>query len=111
MAYDEELADRIRDVLPDPELVEEKRMFGGLVFMRAGNMCCGVLKNELMLRLGADGAQRALTERHVREMDFTKRPLTGMVLVDQAGLEGDALAEWVAEACAWVDTLPPKPPK
>jgi hypothetical protein len=74
-------------------------------------MCCGVLKNELMLRLGADGAQRALTHRHVREMDFTRRPLTGMVLVDQAGLEGDALAQWVQEATAWIDTLPPKPSK
>ena len=62
MAYDEELADRIRDVLPDPELIVEKRMFGGLVFMRAGNMCCGVLKDELMLRLGPEGAQRALTQ-------------------------------------------------
>ena len=86
-------------------------MFGGLVFMRAGHMCCGVLKDELMLRLGADGALRALTQRHIREMDFTKRPLTGMVLVDQDGLEGDALAQWVEEACAWMDTLPPKPPK
>lgn len=111
MAYDEELADRIRDVLSDPELIAEKKMFGGLVFMRAGHMCCGVLKDELMLRLGADGAQRALTNGHIREMDFTGKRLTGMVLVHQAGLEGDALAQWVEEACAWADSLPPRSPK
>jgi TfoX/Sxy family transcriptional regulator of competence genes len=111
VAYDEELADRIRDVLPDPGLVQEKKMFGGLVFMRSGHMCCGVLKEELMLRLGPDGARRALTQRHVREMDFTGRPSMNMVLVDQAGLEGDALAQWVEEASAWIDTLPPRPAK
>jgi hypothetical protein len=111
MAYDEELADRIRDVMPDPELVREQKMFGGLAFLRSGHMCCGVLKDELMLRLGPEGADSALTRSHVREMDFTGRPLRSMVLVAQAGLEGDALAQWVQEAVAFADSLPPKPPK
>ena len=60
MAYDEELADRVRVVLADEPSLTERKMFGGLAFMIGGNMACGIVKDELMLRLGAEDADAAL---------------------------------------------------
>jgi TfoX/Sxy family transcriptional regulator of competence genes len=108
MAYDEALADRVRGVLLDPGLVSEQKMFGGLAFLLGGHMFCGVVNDELMLRLGPEGAQRALTRPHVRPMDFTGRPLKSMVFVDRDGLRGPALQRWVDTAAAFVRELPPK---
>ena len=85
MAYDEDLADRVRAALPDGEEVTERRMFGGLAFMLGGHMFCGVVKDTLMLRLGPEGAARALGQPHVRPMDFTGRPMKGMVFVVSHG--------------------------
>lgn len=108
MAYDEELADRVRVVLADEPRLTERKMFGGLAFMIAGNMACGIVKDELMLRLGAEGADAALDEPHVREMDFTGRPMTGMVYVERAGLDDAGLRRWVEHAAAHARSLPPK---
>jgi TfoX/Sxy family transcriptional regulator of competence genes len=107
VAYDEDLADRIRAVLPD-EAVTERQMFGGLAFILGGRMFCGVVKDTLMARLGPDGAERALDQPHVRPMDFTGRPMTGMVFVEPGGLEGGALRQWVNAAAAFTRTLPPR---
>lgn len=109
MAYDEELADRVRAVLPDSEAVTERQMFGGLAFMLGGHMFCGVVKGALMVRLGPEGAGRALGEPHVRPMDFTGRPMRGMVFIDPAGLHGGALRQWVDAAAGHARGLPPKP--
>lgn len=109
MAYDEDLADRVRGVLPGDSAVDERKMFGGLAFLLHGHMFCGVVRDTLMLRLGTDGTARALTQAHVREMDFTGRPMKGMVFVDPPGLQGDRLAHWVDEATNFVRELPPKP--
>lgn len=108
MAYDEELADRVRLVLVDEEGLSERKMFGGLAFMIHGNMACGIIRDELMLRLGADGADAALAEPHVRQMDFTGRPMTGMVYVERAGLDDAALRRWVEQATSFTRSLPPK---
>ena len=108
MAYDEELADRVRVVHADEAGLSERKMFGGLAFMVNGNMACGIVKDELMLRLGAEGADAALHEPHVREMDFTGRPLTGMVYVERAGLDEAGLRRWVELAAAFARSLPPK---
>ena len=108
MAYDEELADRVRVVLADEPSLTERKMFGGLAFMIGGNMACGIVKDELMLRLGADGADAALDEPHVREMDFTGRPMTGLVYVERAGLDDAGLCRWVERAAAHARSLPPK---
>ena len=81
-------------------------MFGGLAFMLGGHMCCGIVGNELMLRLGAEGADKALERPHVRPMDFTGRTMTGMVFVAPEGLRGGALRRRVEEAVAFVRTLP-----
>jgi TfoX/Sxy family transcriptional regulator of competence genes len=110
MPYDDELAARVRAVLADRQDVTERRMFGGLTFMVAGHMCCGVHGDELILRLGPERAAEALGSAHARPMDFTGRPLSGFVTVDREGLAGRALGHWVKEALAWVESQPPKQP-
>jgi TfoX/Sxy family transcriptional regulator of competence genes len=109
MAYDEDLADRVRAVLPDGEAVTERRMFGGLAFMLAGHMFCGVVKDTLMVRLGTDAAEEALDRPYVRPMDFTGRPMKGMVFVEPGGLLGTALQQWVEAGAEYARGLPPKP--
>jgi TfoX/Sxy family transcriptional regulator of competence genes len=108
MAYDETLAERVRAELAGEDGLTERKMFGGLAFMLDGNMACGIVKDELMLRLGPEGADRALDEPHVRAMDLTGRPMTGMVIVASGGLGDEALQRWVGEATSYVRTLPPK---
>ena len=108
MAYDIELVERIRELLAPERGVDEKRMFGGLAFMLGGNMFCGVVKDTLMVRLGAERAEEALDGPHVRPMDFTGRPMKGMVFVEPGGLHGDALGTWVREAAEFARGLPAK---
>jgi hypothetical protein len=110
VAYDEELAGRVRAVLPATEAVTERQMFGGLAFMLGGHMFCGVIKDTLMVRLGLDGADRALDRPHVRPMDFTGRPVKGMVFVEPEGLHGTALQNLVDAAAGYARCLPPKQP-
>jgi hypothetical protein len=102
VAYDEDLADRVRAVLPPGEAMTERQMFGGLAFMLGGHMFCGVVMDTLMVRLGPEGAVRALSQPHVRPMDFTGRPMKGMVFVDPEGLHG--------ERCGTGSTPPPATP-
>jgi TfoX/Sxy family transcriptional regulator of competence genes len=112
MAYDEQLADRIRAALDTTPDVSERKMFGGLAFLVAGHMACGIVGNDLMLRLGEDGADAALDQPHTRPMDFTGKPMTSMVYVAPAGTETDAaLRAWVKRATTHARTLPPKHPK
>lgn len=109
MAYDEELAARIRARMDDPLGVSERKMFGGVAFMVYGNMCVGIVGGDLMVRLGPDEYQRALAEPFVRPMDFTGKPLKGFIYVDADGLETDGqLDAWLDRARAFVSTLPPK---
>src|SRR5262245_57988246 len=99
MAYDERLANRVRTTLRNRDDVVEKKMFGGLTFMIAGKMAIGVIHDDLMVRRGADGHETALAEPYTRPMDFTGRPMRGMVYVDPAGLTTDAaLGHWVDHA-------------
>lgn len=109
MAYDEQLANRIRDLLATTPHVTERKMFGGLAFMIAGNMACGIVGSDLTLRLGEDGADAALEQPHVRPMDFTHRPMKTMVYVDRAGTDTHgALKSWVGKATAYAASLPAK---
>ena len=110
MAYDQALAERVRAAVAGEAGVTERAMFGGLAFMLDGHMFCGIVGDELMLRLGAEGADAALARPHVRPMDFTGRPLAGMVFVAAAGLRGGALLRWVEQAAAFARALPPKRP-
>jgi hypothetical protein len=109
MAYDEDLAERVRLAMADvPDLIERK-MFGGLAFMAGDHMAVGIAGDELMVRLGRDGATAALRRPHVRRMDMTGTPMRSIVMVSPDGLAGgDALQGWVDEALAFVRALPPK---
>ena len=84
-------------------------MFGGSAFLLNGNMCCGVNNTDIMLRLGKDGAQKGLSERHTRVMDFTGTPLSTMVYLRPAGYRKDEdLVRWLKRAIDYAKTLPPK---
>lgn len=108
MAYSEEFADRLRDAFGARGDVEEKKMFGGIAFMVRGHMACGIAGDRLMLRVSVEDAARYLEEPHVREMDFTGRPLRGFLYVDAPGIRTAAmLRKWVARAVAHAETLPP----
>lgn len=111
MAYAETLTDRIREVLADITDVTEQKMFGGLAFMVHGHMVCGVVHDDLMLRLGPEGATTALSRPHIRAMDFTGRPMQSMVYVEPAGTDGEALEDWVHAALTHADQLPAKTKK
>ena len=109
MAYDAHLADRIRSILNGAAEFSEKKMFGGLTFMVNGQMCCGVLKNDLVLRLTPEDAEAALHQPHTRPMDFTGRPMKSMIYVSPLGADSDqALAAWVQLAVRLARTVPGK---
>src|SRR5262245_58913241 len=109
MSYDEGLAERIRGVLDGARGVTEKTMFGGMAFLRDGKMFVGIVKDELMARVGPERYREALTRPHVRPMDFTGKPMVGYVFVGPAGIDDDAaLGEWVSAAREFVATLPEK---
>jgi TfoX/Sxy family transcriptional regulator of competence genes len=109
MAYDEGLAQRVRERLaPQPALVE-KRMFCGIGFMVQGNMCCGVLGDELIVRVGPEQYPAVLAEPHSREFDLTGRAMKGWVTVNSQGLDSDrALEGWVDQGLRFALSLPPK---
>lgn len=109
MTFDEHLADRVRNALGSPPGLTERTMFGGLAFMVDGHLCCGVLDDTLMARIGPDAYEEALDEPYVRPMDFTGRPMRGLVFIDPPGLKtADALQNWVDRTLAFVESLPPK---
>ena len=109
MAYNEILADRIRGVLAHRSDLTEKKMFGGLSFMLGGNMCCGIMKDDLVLRVYPDSYETALARPHARPMDFTGRPLKGMVYVGLEGYKTDEeLKGWRDQALSFALSLPPK---
>ena len=87
-------------------------MFGGLAFLVRGNMCCGIVGSDLMVRTGADDHAGALAEKHVRPMDFTGRPMTGMVYVAPAGLRTESsLRRWIERGIRFAQSLPAKASK
>ena len=79
MPYDERLAGRVRAVMADADGVRERKMFGGLAFLLNGNMCCGVVRDDLMVRVGPDDYDQSLKRAHARPMDFTGKPMKGFV--------------------------------
>ncbi len=109
MAYDEGLADRVRELLAERDGISEKKMFGGLSFLLDGNMCCGVARDDLVVRLSPEEAERALAELHARPMDFTGRPLKGFVYVSPQGVADEtSLLDWIDRAVRFAGSLPPK---
>ena len=109
MAFDENLAARIRTALGRKKGAEEKKMFGGLGFLLNGNMLVGVWKDSLIVRLGPDEHEAALLEPHVGEFDITGRAMKGWVMVAAEGVaDKGAVKEWVKRAVKFVGKLPAK---
>ena len=109
MAFDETLADRVREALSARADLTERKMFGGIAFMIGGNMAVGVIEDDLMVRLDPADAEQALTEPHARPMDFTGRPMRGMLFVDSEGTATDRdLSGWVDAGADFASSLSPK---
>ena len=109
MPYSKSLAARIRQVVSTRSGVVEKKMFGGVGFLLKGNMLVGVWQNSLIARLGAEQADKALRQPHVREFDITGRAMKGWVMVEPDGVENDGqLGDWIEQAVAFVATLAAK---
>jgi TfoX/Sxy family transcriptional regulator of competence genes len=112
MAYDEELAERVRAALAGVKGVTEIRMFGGLCYTVDGNMAVGVNGDDLMVRMAPDDGDAALAEPGARPMDFTNRPMRGFLFVGPEGTGTDrSLRTWVGRGVAFASSLPPKQPK
>jgi TfoX/Sxy family transcriptional regulator of competence genes len=109
MAYDENLARRIRsEIGPLPGLVE-KKMFGGIGFLVRGNMACGVHGDDLIARVGLGRYEEALARPHAKPFDMTGRPMSGWVMVTPAGVAKDEdLRAWVQEGIETALSLPAK---
>ena len=109
MAFDENLAARIRDVLAQKRGIEEKTMFGGIGFLLLGNMLVGVWKDSLIVRIGPDCYEDALLEPHVKEFDITGRAMKGWILVKPEGVVDDEqLKDWIQRAVKFVGKLAAK---
>jgi hypothetical protein len=110
MPCDEQVVARVRAALERTDAVAELRMFGGICFTLNGNMACGIVGSDLMVRVGPGKYDDALKHRHVREMDFTGRPMKGYVFVSAAGTKSDlSLRYWTESGAAYAQTLLPRP--
>jgi TfoX/Sxy family transcriptional regulator of competence genes len=108
MAYEEQLAARVRVFLKGQRAVAEKEMFGGLAYMSRGKMFAGILNSDLVVRIGPDANDRALKEPHTRPMDFTGRPMKGYIYESPSGTKTSAqLSKWLTRGQKFVASLPP----
>jgi TfoX/Sxy family transcriptional regulator of competence genes len=109
VAYDEDLADRVRVLLAGRTGVREQKMFGGLCFMLNGNMACGILRGELVVRVGKENIEDALSQPHSRPFDMTGRPMRSFVYVTAEGIATDnSLATWAGRGITYAEALPLK---
>jgi TfoX/Sxy family transcriptional regulator of competence genes len=108
MAYDLELAERIRAQLQGIPFVE-KKMFGGIGFLIGGNMSCGVYKDDLIVRVEPEKHDALLKKPHAKPFDITGRPMKGWLLVEPDGVRiNKQLAAWIKESVEFTSSLPPK---
>jgi hypothetical protein len=109
MAYDEKLAQRIREIVYLEKDPSERKMFGGVAFMVGGHMVAGLIGDRLMARIPPAMHEEALCKPHVAVMDFTGRPMAGYIYVDAEGIKTEKqLAYWLKLGIGHVRTLPPK---
>ena len=102
MAYNEKLANRIREKMQHLKKVQEKEMMGGLAFLYNGKMCVGIVKDELMCRIGPDAYEEALEQKGCRPMDFTGKPMKGWVFVAEDGFRSkENFDYWIDLAVAF----------
>ena len=109
MVFDKTLYSKVKKVADNQKHLMDMKMFGGVGFLLKGNMCFGVYKDFLILRLGPEEANKALTKKHVKDFDITGRPMKGWVMVHHKGLsEKHALTGWIDLAYKFVDQMPRK---
>jgi len=109
MPYDEQLADRIQDILAGQPGLEAKKMFGGVGYLVQGNMACGVHKDMLIVRVGPDAFEESMEHPHTRPFDMTGRAMKGWVMVEPPGFSSeDDLKVWVQTGLDYALSLPPK---
>src|SRR5688572_2295824 len=107
MTFSELTASQIRRAMQNSPGLSERYMFGGIAFMLKGNMCCGVIDDNLVVRVGPEAYERALREPYTRPMDFTGRPLQGFIYVDRDGFASDgSLKKWIDRGVSFVRTVP-----
>ena len=109
MTYDAGLAQRVREIFEEKYGFNEKKMFGGICFLLNGNMACGILDDDLIVRVGPKGYEDALKLPHIRKFDITGKPMKGWVMVSYEGHESDTdLFEWVQRGINFALSLPAK---
>lgn len=109
MAYDEGLAQRVREILEEKPGYNEKKMFGGICFLLHGNMACGILDYDIIIRVGPEQYEKSLKLPYTRIFDFTGRPMKGWIMVSQKGHDSDDdLFGWVQKGVNYALSLPPK---
>jgi len=109
MAYDEGLAQRVTELLEEMPGFNEKKMFGGVCYLLNGNMACGVLNEDIIVRVGPENYENSLKLPHTRKFDITGRPMKGWVMVSPGGHASDEdLAAWVRKGVNFALSLPPK---
>ncbi|MGI9553848.1 MAG: TfoX/Sxy family protein [Thermodesulfobacteriota bacterium] len=109
MAYDEKLAERLSNLVKNRKGFSQKKMFGGVAFLLNGNMCFGVHKDELVLRMDEESALKALKRKHTKLFDITGRPMKGWIMVSKDGIKTkQSLSSWAELAIKFVRTLPKK---
>ncbi len=112
MAYDEELAARAKEIIEELAEPREQKMFGGIAFMVNDHMCVGVMKEDLLIRLGGDEADAAVKNPHVRRMEMRGKEMKNFLVVSAEGVEKEKdLRSWIKKAHDFVLTLPPKEPR
>ncbi len=109
MAYDSQLAERVRALVRPVRETSEREQFGGVAFLLRGNVACGVLGADLLVRVGPARHEEAMTSKQVRPFSLTGKPSRGWVLVRPAGLKTAAtLKKWVEMGMDFARTLPKK---
>jgi len=109
MAYDEGLAQRVRELLEEKPGFVEKNMFGGICFLLRGNMACGIINEDLIVRVGLEKYEASLKLPHTREFDITGKPMKGWVMVSWEGHETDKdLFNWIQQGVHYALSLPSK---
>jgi hypothetical protein len=109
MAYDMILADRIRAKVCRQPGFTEKQMFGGICYMLHGNVCTGVIKDEMVIRQDPSRTDALLQNKHIRMFDFSGRPMKGWFFIHAKGVASDEdLARWAKAAITYARSLPAK---
>ncbi|HEX2367892.1 MAG TPA: TfoX/Sxy family protein [Acidimicrobiia bacterium] len=109
MAYNQGLADDLRARLGEHRGLSEREMFGGIGFMINGNMAVGVSGEDLMVRVGKDAHDEALSKPGARDFDMSGRAMRGWILVSPEGLATEQdLGRWIDQGVAFAEGLPPK---